>query len=115
MLQNAGFSAQVYYIGGCAKNFRLVSSLLPEAQRDNLNSGHYSFGLGSVDLFLHPDPGPGQVQKTQETMCIFVVAGSHAAPVLEPADAPFHGVARLVPFRGVGLGFRRRPRAGMTA
>ena len=37
-------------------------------------------------------------------MCAFVVAGSHASPVLEPADAPFHGVACRVRFRGVRLG-----------
>ena len=27
-------------------------------------------------------------------------------PLLEPTEAPFHGVARRVPFRGVGLGAR---------
>ena len=37
-------------------------------------------------------------------MCVFVVVGGHAPPVLEPAEAPFHSVARLVSFRGVGLG-----------
>ena len=49
-------------------------------------------------------------------MGIFVIAGGHAAPLFEPADAPFDGVARLVPFRVVGLGGFVRPfRAGMTA
>ena len=37
-------------------------------------------------------------------MCVFVVASGHAPLVLELAEAPFHGVARLVPFRVVGLG-----------
>ena len=32
------------------------------------------------------------------------VAGGHAAPVLEAVAAPFPGVARRVPCRGVGLG-----------
>ena len=35
---------------------------------------------------------------------MFVVASSHAAPWFESAEAPFHGLARLVPFRVVGLG-----------
>ena len=39
-------------------------------------------------------------------MGVFVIAGGHAAPLFEPADAPFDGVARLVPFRVVGLGVR---------
>ena len=37
-------------------------------------------------------------------MGVFVIAGGHAAPLFEPADAPFNGVARRVPFRVVGLG-----------
>ena len=37
-------------------------------------------------------------------MRVFVVAGGHAVPWFEPADAPFYGLARLVPFRVVGLG-----------
>ena len=37
-------------------------------------------------------------------MCAFVVASGHAPPVLEPGDAPFHHVARLVLFRVMGLG-----------
>ena len=39
-------------------------------------------------------------------MSVFVVAGGHAPPPLEPAEAPFHGLARLVSFRVVGLGIR---------
>ena len=35
--------------------------------------------------------------------CAYGSAGGHAPPVLEPAEAPFPGVARRVPFRGVGL------------
>ena len=35
---------------------------------------------------------------------VLVIAGGHAAPVFEPIGAPFPGVARLVPFRVVGLG-----------
>ena len=38
-------------------------------------------------------------------MCVFVATGGHAPPVFEPADTAFYGVARLVPFRGVELGF----------
>lgn len=37
-------------------------------------------------------------------MCVWGAAGGHALPVLEPADAPFHRVARRVPCRVVGLG-----------
>ena len=37
-------------------------------------------------------------------MGVWGVAGGHAPPVLEPAEAPFHGLARRVPFRVVGLG-----------
>ena len=37
-------------------------------------------------------------------MYVFIVASGHAPPPFEPADAPFHGVARLVPFRFVRLG-----------
>ena len=45
-------------------------------------------------------------------MRVFVIAGGYAAPVFEPADAPFHGVARLVPFRVV-VGLRiRAPLSG---
>ena len=64
---------------------------------------HFLF-LGSVDVGFQPDPGPGQIQKAQVMMCVLVVAGGHAPPVLEPADTPFHGVARPVPFRVVGPG-----------
>lgn len=32
--------------------------------------------------------------------------GGHAPPAFEPAGAPFHGVARLLSFRVVGLGVR---------
>ena len=49
-------------------------------------------------------------------MCgAYWVAGGHALLSLEPAEAPFHRVARLVSFRVVGLGFGRRRRAGRTA
>ena len=37
-------------------------------------------------------------------MGVLVVARGHALPVREPAEAPCHGVARRVRFRGVGLG-----------
>ena len=46
-------------------------------------------------------------------MRVQVIARGHAPPALEPAEAPFHGVARRVPFRVVRLGFVRRDRAGM--
>ena len=39
-------------------------------------------------------------------MCVLIVAGGHAPPVREPAEAPFHRLARRVPFRVVGLGVR---------
>ena len=65
--------------------------------------------LGSVDVGFQPDPSRRHIQKTQGR--VLVVAGGHAAPT----DAPFHGVARRVPFRSMGLGFMRRHRAGMTA
>ena len=52
--------------------------------------------LGRVELGFQPDPSPCQVQKTQATMRVFVVAGGHAAPPLEPAEALFHSVARVV-------------------
>ena len=39
-------------------------------------------------------------------MRVWVLAGGHAAPALEPAEAPFNDIARLVPFRVVGLGVR---------
>ena len=39
-------------------------------------------------------------------MRVFVIAGSHAPPALEPANAPFRGVARLVPFPRAELGVR---------
>ena len=39
-------------------------------------------------------------------MGVFVVAGGHASPPLEPAEAAFHRVARRVRLRGVGLGVR---------
>ena len=39
-------------------------------------------------------------------MGVFVIAGGHAPPPLEPAEAPFHGIARLIPFRVVGPGVR---------
>ena len=68
---------------------------------------------GRVEVEFQPDPGPGQVQKTQETMGVFVVAGGHAPPLLEPAEALFHGIARLVSFRVVGLGIRAPFRASM--
>ena len=32
-------------------------------------------------------------------MGVLVVAGGHAPPVLEPANAALHGIARRVPFR----------------
>ena len=35
-----------------------------------------------------------------------VIAGGHAAPWFEPAEAPFDGVARRVPFRVAGPGVR---------
>ena len=62
--------------------------------------------LSRVEVGFQPDPGPGQVQKTQETMGVFVIAGGHTAPLFEPAEAPFDGVTRLVPFRVVRLGVR---------
>ena len=37
-------------------------------------------------------------------MGILIVAGGHAPPVLEPAEAPFHGVTRFVRFLVVELG-----------
>ena len=37
-------------------------------------------------------------------MRVLIIAGGHAPP-FEPAEAPFHGVARRVPFRVAGLGF----------
>ena len=36
--------------------------------------------LGRVEVGFQPDPGLCQVQKTQETMGVFVVAGGHAPP-----------------------------------
>ena len=65
-----------------------------------------TIGLGPVGVGFQPDPSCRQVQKTQELMRVFVIASGHAPPPLEPADAPFHGVARLVLFQGVGLGVR---------
>ena len=50
--------------------------------------------LGRVGLGFQPDPSCCQVQETQEPLLVFVVAGGHAAPLFEPADAPFHGLAR---------------------
>ena len=38
-------------------------------------------------------------------MRVLIIAGSHAPPPFETAEAPFHGVARRVPFRVAGLGF----------
>ena len=60
--------------------------------------------LGRVGLGFQPEPSRHQVQKTQEPLRVFVVASGHAAPLFESADAPFHGLTRLVPFRVVGLG-----------
>ena len=65
-----------------------------------------SHRLGRVEVGFQTDPGSCQVQQTQEMMGVFVVAGGHATPPLEPAKAPFHGIARLVSFRVVGLGVR---------
>ena len=39
-------------------------------------------------------------------MRVRVIARGHARPAFESANAPFHGVARRVPFRGVGLEVR---------
>ena len=39
-------------------------------------------------------------------MGVWGVASGHAPPPLEPAEAPCHGLARRVPFRGAGLGVR---------
>ena len=56
---------------------------------------------------MQPDLGPCQVQKTQEPLRVWVIAGGYAAPAFEPADAPFNGVARRVRYRsGSGLGVR---------
>ena len=62
--------------------------------------------LGSVEMGFQPDPGRRQVQKIHTIIRVFVVAGRQVPPPLEPADAPFHGVAHRVPFRIVGLGVR---------
>ena len=62
--------------------------------------------LGRVDVGFQPDPGPGQVQKTPAKMGVFVIAGGRAPPPLEPAESPFDGIARLVPFGVVRPGVR---------
>ena len=64
------------------------------------------FRLGRVEVGWPPDPSSCQVQKTQAPSRVWVIAGGHAAPALEPDKAPCHGVARRVPFRIVGPGVR---------
>ena len=48
-------------------------------------------------------------------MCVLVVAGRHAVPLVEPAAAACHGVARLVPGRVVGLEPGPGRHAGLNA
>ena len=47
--------------------------------------------LGRVDILLHPYSSRDQVQKTQVTMCVFIVAGGHAPP---RGARPCHPVPR---------------------
>ena len=71
-----------------------------------MRQGRFCTGsvLGRVGLGFQPKPSRRQVQKTQAPLRVFVVASGHAAPWFEFVEAPFHGLARRVPFRVVGLG-----------
>ena len=77
---------------------------VPPLEPTDEASCHGVARLGRVGLGLQPEPSRRQVPKTQAPLRVLVVAGGHAAPWFEAAEAPCHGLARRVPFRVVGLG-----------
>ena len=96
--RNVPYAHGNYVIAQCPPTWH--GSCAGEPSFAECRTGH---ALGRVGLGLQPDPSCRQVQKTQESLRVFVVAGGRTVPWFEPADAPFHGIVCLVPFRVIGI------------
>ena len=91
----------IHYVKDYHKRSERQAVLIPKYDSDPYFRVMF---LGRVGLGFQPEPSRRQVPKTQAPLRVLVVAGGHAAPWFEAAEAPCHGLARRVPFRVVGLG-----------
>ena len=98
--------ADIAWLAAGSPRRTLPASPVPLPIGDKGYVSLFDRGPGCVGVGLQPAPSRRQVRKTRAPRRVWAVAGSHAAPVFELAEAPCPGVARRGTFRVAGLGVR---------